>query len=207
MYAIVEDNKIKQIITNPKSIVVGDVRYPAKIFQLWSKSELNNIGIYEVITDSTNKKDETYYINTKEEYNFADNQVTRSWGTATSKRLEDEDAVDEDGENILDDDGNQVINYGLKTDKKRIVKQQASGLLAPTDWYVVKANEVDGYTVPENITTFRANVRAKSNEMETQIDACTNVDELKTLYEYVNTGTEENPVIERPLAEFPKEVI
>ena len=204
MYAIVEDNKIKQIITNPKSIVVGDVRYPAKIFQLWSKSELNNIGIYEVITDSINKKDETYYINTNEEYNFSDNQVTRSWGTATPKRLEDEDAVDKDGENILDDDGNQVINYGLKTDKKKIVKQQASGLLAPTDWYVVKANEVEGYTVPENITTFRADVRAKSNEMESQIDACTNVDELKTLYEYTR---QEDGTITRPLAEFPKEVV
>ena len=203
MYALVEDNKIKQIITNPKSLVIEDVRYPAKIFQLWSKSELNNIGIYEVITDSTNKKDEAYYINTNEEYNFADNQVTRSWGTATPKRLEDEDAVDEDGENILDEDGNQVINYGLKTEKKRIVKQQASGLLAPTDWYVVKASEVADYSVPSNITTFRADVRAKSNEMETQIDACTNVDELKALYEYT---TQEDGTITRPLAEFPEEV-
>ena len=203
MYALVENNEIKQIITNPKSIVVGDVRYPAKIFQLWSKSELNNIGIYEVITDSTNKKDEAYYINTNEEYNFADNQVTRSWGTATPKRLEDEDAVDEDGENILDEDGNQVINYGLKTEKKRIVKQQASGLLAPTDWYVVKASEVADYSVPSNITTFRADVRSKSNEMETQIDACTTVDELIALYEYTrqNDGT-----ITRPLAEFPEEI-
>ena len=204
MYALVEDNKIKQIITNPKSLVIEDVRYPAKIFQLWSKSELNNIGIYEVITDSSNFKDQAYYNNTNEEYNFADNQVTRSWGTATPKRLEDEDAVDEDGENILDEDGNQVINYGLKTEKKRIVKQQASGLLAPTDWYVVKANEVEGYTVPENITTFRADVRAKSNEMESQIDACTNVDELKTLYEYTR---QEDGTITRPLAEFPKEVV
>ena len=203
MYALVENNEIKQIITNPKSLVIEDVRYPAKIFQLWSKSELNNIGIYEVITDSTNKKDEAYYINTNEEYNFADNQVTRSWGTATPKRLEDEDAVDEDGENILDEDGNQVINYGLKTEKKRIVKQQASGLLAPTDWYVVKASEVADYSVPSNITTFRADVRSKSNEMETQIDACTTVDELIALYEYTrqNDGT-----ITRPLAEFPEEI-
>jgi len=207
MYALVENNEITKIINNPKAMIINDVQYPAKIFELWSKDELNAIGIYEIVTDSTNKKDEAYYINTNEEYNFADNQVTRSWGTATPKRLEDEDAVDEDGENILDDDGNQVINYGLKTEKKRIIKQQASGLLAPTDWYVVKANEVEGYTVPENITTFRSDVRAKSNEMETQIDACNNVDELKTLYEYVNTGTEKNPVIERPLAEFPKEVV
>ena len=207
MYALVEDGSITKIITNPKSMIIGDVRYPAKIFQLWSASELNNIGIYEVITDSSNFKDQAYYNNTNEEYNFADNQVTRSWGTATPKRLEDEDAVDENGDPVLDDDGVQLIYYGLKTEKKRIIKQQASGLLAPTDWYVIKATEVEDYNVPENITSFRADVRAKSNQMETQIDACTNVDELKTLYEYVNTGTEENPVIERPLAEFPKEVI
>ena len=204
MYALVEDNEIKQIITNPKPLLIGDVRYPAKIFELWSQDELNAIGIYEVVTDSSNKKDEEYYINTNEEYNYSDNQVTRLWRTATPKRLEDEDAVDEDGKNILDNDGNQVINYGLKTVKKRIVKQQASGLLAPTDWYVVKATEVEDYNVPENITTYRADVRAKSNEMESQIDACTDVDELKALYEYT---TQEDGTQTRPLAEFPKEVV
>ncbi len=199
MYALVEDNEVKQIITNPKAVVIEDVRYPAKIFSVWSQSELNAIGIYEVITDSSNKKDEAYYINTNEEYNFADNQVTRSWGTATPKRLEDEDAVDEDGENVLDDDGNQVINYGLKTEKKRIIKQQASGLLAPTDWYVVKSTEVADYDVPANILSFRADVRAKSNEMETQIDACTTVQELETLYTYTTT----DGVQSRPLGELP----
>ena len=196
MYALVENNEVKKIITNPKSLVIGDVRYPAKIFQLWSKAELNNIGIYEVVTDSTNFKDQAYYNNTNEEYNFADNQVTRSWGTATPKRLEDESGVD--------DEGNEFTNYGLKTQKKEIVKAQASGLLAPTDWYVVKASEVADYNVPENITTFRSDVRAKSNEMETQIDACTNVDELKALYEYTR---QEDGTQTRPLAEFPKEVV
>ena len=204
MYALVEDGSITKIINNPKSMIIADVQYPAKIFQLWSQEELNQIGIYEVITDSSNHKDEAYYINTNEEYNFADGQVTRSWGTATPKRLEDEDAVDEDGENILDDDGNQVINYGLKTDKKRIVKAQASGLLAPTDWYVVKASEVADYNVPENITNYRSKVRAKSNEMETQIDSCTTVEQLETLYTYTE---QEDGVVTRPLAEFPKEVV
>ena len=179
--------------------MISDVRYPAKIFQLWSTSELNSIGIYEIITDSTNKKDEAYYINTNEEYNFVDNQVTRSWGTETPKRHEDEDAVDENGENILDENGNQVINYGLKTEKKRIVKQQASGLLEKTDWHNHKALDDDTYTIPDNIKTYRANVRAKSNEMETQIDACNNVNELEMLY-----TRDENGI--RPLAEFPKEI-
>jgi len=203
MYALVEDNEITKIITNPKPMIIDDVQYPAKIFQLWSEAELNAIGIYEVVTDLSNKKDEQYYINTNEQYTYANDEVTRSWGTATPKRLDDEDAVDEDGENVLDDDGNQVINYGLKTEKKRIVKSQASGLLAPTDWYVVKANEVESYTVPENITNFRSDVRAKSNEMETQIDACTTVDELKALYEYT---IQEDGTTTRPLAEFPKEI-
>ena len=203
MYALVKDDNIEKIINNPKAMIIDDVQYPAKIFQLWSSSELNAIGIYEVITDTSNFKDEYYYINTNEQFNYSDNQVTRSWGEATPKRLEDEDAVDENGDPVLDEDGNQLINYGLKTEKKRIVKQQASGLLAPTDWYVVKATEVAEYNVPENITSFRTEVRAKSNEMETQIDACTNVDELKALYEYT---TQEDGSQTRPLAEFPEEI-
>ena len=203
MYAIVEDNNITQYINFPKSVVIGDVRYPAKIFQLWSQSELNAIGIYEVITDSTNRKDEAYYINTNSSYTFADGQVTESWGTATPKRLEDENAVDENGDPVLDDDGVQLINYGLKTDKKRIIKQQASGLLEKTDWHNHKAFDDETYTIPNDIKTYRANVRAKSNEMETQIDACTNVDELKGLYEYTR---QEDGTQTRPLAEFPEEI-
>ena len=206
MYAIVENNEITKLISYPKSIVIGEVRYPAKIFTMWSQAEKQAIGLYEVITDSTNYKDPAYYNNTNEQYTFANSQVTKSWGTATPKRLEDENAVDENGNPVLQD-GVQVINYGLKNEKKKIVKQQASGLLAPTDWYVVKATEVADYDVPVNILSFRADVRTKSNEMETAIDNCTTVDELKALYEYTNTGTEANPVFTRPLPEFPKEVI
>ena len=203
MYAVVEDNQITQFINYPKSIVIADVRYPAKIFTMWSKAEKESIGIYEIETDSSNYKDPAYYNNTNEEYTFANNKVVKSWGTATPKRLEDENAVDEDGNNLLDDDGNQVINYGLKTEKKRIVKQQASGLLAPTDWYVVKATEVADYDIPANILSFRADVRTKSNEMETMINNCTTVDELKALYEYTE---QEDGTITRPLPEFPKEI-
>ena len=58
MYALVEDNEIKKIITNPKPMIIDDVQYPAKIFQLWSETELNAIGIYKILTDSSNKKDD-----------------------------------------------------------------------------------------------------------------------------------------------------
>ena len=199
MYAIVENNQITQYVNFPKSIVIGDVRYPAKIFELWSKVEKESIGIYEIIVDQTNYKDPEYYINTNSSYTFADGQVTESWGTATPKELEDRNATDEDGVEL----DPVVVIEGLKTQKKKIVKQQASGLLAPTDWYVVKATEVADYSVPANVTTFRSDVRAKSNEMETQIDACTNVDELKALYEYT---TQDDGTQTRPLAEFPEEI-
>ena len=99
-----------------------------------------------------------------------------------------------------------VTTPGLKTKHKEVIKRQASGYLIPTDWYVIKATDVESYSVPSAITTYRANTRTKSNEMEVLIDACSTVDELATLYEYVNTGTEENPVMERPLGEFPEAV-
>jgi hypothetical protein len=209
MYAIVEDNNITQYVNNPKSVVIGDVRYPAKIFEIWSQSEKEAIGIYEIVSDKTNYKDPEYYMNTAPSYSFADGQVTESWGTATAKQLDDSfwtqseiDALESAG----DLEAGDLKSEGLKTKKKKNIKNEASALLTPTDWYVVKATEVADYNVPSNVSTFRADVRTKSNEMETQIDACTTVDELKTLYEYVNTGTEENPVIERPLAEFPEEI-
>ena len=204
MYALVVDNSVTRVFPGPKGFEHNGNQYAPDIFYKWSKAEKEAIGLYEVETDSSNKKDDKWYINTNELYTFENNKVIRSWGIATAKRLEDENAVDENGDPVLDDDGKQIINYGLKTEKKKIIKDQASGLLTPTDWYVVKANEVEGYTVPENITTFRSDVRAKSNEMETQIDACTTVDELKALYEYT---TQENGTITRPLAEFPKEVV
>jgi hypothetical protein len=203
MYAIVEDNNITQYINFPKSVVIGDVRYPAKIFELWTTAEKEAIGIYEIVVDKTNYKDPEYYINTDSSYSFANGQVTESWGTATPKRLNDENAVDENGDPVLDDDGVQLINYGLKTEKKRIIKQQASGLLEKTDWHNHKALDDDTYTIPDDVKTYRANVRSKSNEMETQINACTNVDELKALYEYTE---QEDGTITRPLAEFPKEI-
>lgn len=203
MYALVQNNKITQFINYPKSIVIGDVRYPAKIFTLWSKAEKEAVGLYEIVEDNSNYKDPAYYINTNEQFNFANKKVTKSWGKATPKRLEDENAVDENGDPVMQD-GKQVINYGLKTEKKNIVKQQASGLLSSTDWYVVKASDVEGYTVPANIKSFRAEVRTKSNEMESMIDACTTVDQLKALYEYTE---QQDGTLTRPLPTFPKEVI
>ena len=54
MYAIVENNNITQYINFPKSVVIGDVRYPSKIFELWTTAEKEAIGIYEIIVEKKN---------------------------------------------------------------------------------------------------------------------------------------------------------
>ena len=184
MYAIVENNEITKLISYPKSIVIGDVRYPAKIFQVWSQSEKEAIGIYEVVFDNSNFKDEKWYINTNQSYAFADGTVTASYGTATPKAHADTlwtQQDSDDGDLPDDKEVGDVKVEGLKTQLIRTIKQQASGLLAPTDWYVVKASEVSDYSVPTNIATYRASVRTKSNEMETAITNASDTPSLETL--------------------------
>ena len=202
MWGLVQDGSITEIINKPKGMVIGDTRHSRKIFYLWSEAERNAVGLYEVIFDNSNKKDEGYYNNTNQTFAFADGVITASYGSPTAKALADtlftaQDEIDGKGTE------GEVAVRGLKTKHKEIIKRQASGLLAPTDWYVIKATDVAEYNVPSAVSTFRANVRTRSNEMETAIDNANDVDALATLYAYVNTGTEENPVYERPLGEFP----
>jgi len=195
MYAIVENNEITKLINNPKSIVIGDVRYPAKIFSVWSASELNAIGIYEVVTDSSNKKDEKWYINTNESYAFADNQVTRSWGTATPKAHADRNATDENGVEL----NPVVVIEGLKTQLIRTLKQQVSNELARTDWYITRNTE-KSTAIPSAISTHRDAVRTKQAEMETAISNASDTPALETLYTYTE---QDDGSVTRPLGELP----
>ena len=202
MYALVEDNSISKLITNPKVMVIGDVRYPAKIFQLWSQSELNAIGIYEVITDSSNLKDENWYINTNESYAFADNQVTRSWGTATAKAHADSlwtQADSDDGDLPDDKEVGDVKVEGLKTQLIRTLKQQVSGELSKTDWYITRNTE-KSTAIPSAISTHRDAVRTKQAEMETAITNASNTPALETLYTYTE---QDDGSVTRPLGELP----
>jgi len=203
MYALVEDNNITKLINNPKSIVIGDVNYPAKIFSIWSMSELNAIGIYEVIIDSSNKKDDKWYINTNESYAFADNQVTRSWGTAIPKTHADTLYTEQDKTDDLIPEGKDVGDVavkGLKTILIEQLKQQVAGELSKTDWYIIRNTE-KSTAIPSAISTHRDAVRTKQAEMETAITNAGDTPALETLYTY--TKQEDGSVI-RPLGELPR---
>ena len=196
MWALVESNNVTQVYTRPKGLTIGDVNYPSNIFMLWSSSELEAIGIYEVVIDNTNYKDPEYYINTNQTFDFADGTVTASYGTATARPLDNVLFTAQDETDGLGTEG-EVKQPGVRPPKLAIVDQQAYGLLLPNDWMVVKANETGG-SVASNWTTYRAGVRAAANSMKTKINAVSTVDELAALYVY-NDATP--PV--RPLGEFP----
>ena len=205
MYALVEDNTITRTYNNPRGMTIGGVQYPQNIHSLWSESDLNAIGIYTVVYDDTNKRDGDWYTNTDQTLAFAGGVVTASYGTATAKKIADTLWTEQDNTDGFIPEGESVgdvATKGLKTIKKEIFDRQAAGLLAKYDWYVIRNTEAST-AIPSAITDYRTAVRAKCNSMQAQVDGAADVDALAALYAYVNTGTEENPVMEKPLGEFP----
>ena len=195
MYAKVENNQIVRANSNLGSFGLSPETTVA---------QREAQGVYEVIYDNTNLKNPRYYWNGAESMVFENNAVTASYAPATAKDLDDKNSVDNDGNNILDEDCNQVIIAGLKTIFKNEIKAQAKGLLSPSDWYIIRKAEDAGSTIPSNIATYRAAIRTRSNEMETAIDGAADAAAMEALYTYTNTGTEESPVMTRPLGEWPK---
>ena len=198
MFALIENQQITKHISGNKGITIGDVQYPRSIFSLWSEAERNAIGIYVITVDTTNKKDEKWYINTNVSYGVESNKAVGSYGTATAKAHADSlyTAQDEiDGKGIE----GEVATRGLKYNLIQTVKAQAAGILQDTDWYVVRKADA-GTAVPSSITTHRAAVRTKAAEMETAITNAADTPALETLYTY--TEQEDGPVT-RPLGELP----
>ena len=198
MWGLVESGSITKLINKPKGLVIGDVRHSRKIFELWSKSELEAIGIYEVEYDNTNQKNETWYINTDQSFAFAGGKITASYGSATAKAHADTLFTAQDESNGLGTEG-EVKAEGLKTVLIRDVKQQAAGELQNTDWYITRKADA-GTAVPSAITNHRAAVRTKCAEMETAITNAADTPALETLYTYTE---QEDGSVTRPLGELP----
>jgi len=130
MWALVENNQVTQVYNRPKAITIGDVNYPQNVMSSWSSDELEAIGIYEVVVDDSNFKNPSYYINTNQSFNFANDTVTASYGAATERALDD-----------TTDPNTGIVTHGLKYSHKEVIKIQAYGLLEPNDWYVVRNHE------------------------------------------------------------------
>ena len=206
MFALVESGNITQMPKGNRGITIGGNQYPAAIYTLWSEAERNTIGIYTVEIDNTNKKDEAWYINTNQSYAFGSGKVTATYGTATARAIADTLWTQQDSDDGLmpsDKSVGDVKVEGLKTVKNQIIDNQCAGILAPSDWRVIREQET-GSAMDSDWKTWRAAVRTKCNAMQTLITNAANVDALAALFAYVNTADEGDPIVmARPLGEFP----
>ena len=202
MYALVESESITKIFSYPKGFTLGDIQYSKDIFTKWSVEEKEAIGIYEIVFDDTNKKDEAWYINTNQSFTFANDVVTASYGTAVAKAHADSLWTQQDSDDDLMSDDKSVGDVkveGLKTKLIKTLKQQVAGILNNTDWYITRKSE-KSTAIPSSITTHRDLVRSRQATMETQITNANDTLALKTLYTYT---TNSDDVQSRPLGELP----
>jgi len=199
MYALVEDGSITKHLSGNRGITIGDIQYPKGVFNLWTKSQREAIGIYEIVWDNSKKKDDAWYVNTNQTFAFANGKVTASYGDATAKKHADTlyTAQDEiDGKGIE----GEVSARGLKYNLIQTVKQQANTLLSETDWYVTRKYE-KSTAIPSNVTTWRNGIRSKQAEMETAITNASDTPALETLHTYTE---QEDGSVTRPLGELPR---
>ena len=126
-------------------------------------------------------------------------------GTLIPKSLDDINEVDEDGNAINDADGNQIVTPGLKSNAIELVKRQAGDKLAVTDWMVVKASEVSGYSLPTDVATARAAIRTASNTIEASINGAADLAAFIALYD-TPVDSDGNPTGNAPINDWPEEV-
>ena len=147
----------------------NDINYPANWLRLSTPAEKTALGITEVADDV--KPDSRFY-----------------WANGTAKTLTDTNEVDENGDPVLDENGDQVVALGVKSVLKAVEKASAGSLLAKYDWYVVRKAE-KGTAIPSTVTTYRDAVRTACNTREAEIDACADTAALVTLYGTKEDGT------------------
>ena len=183
MWARIENNNIVEYYDRKQSLLLNDVRYSSQIFTIWTDAQRKELGILPVVISGSHL-DTNYYI----EHNHSDaiagdgNSVIRTIGVkAADRALEDVDAVDEDGNALLDDYGVQMVTRGLKYNAIQTVKQQQSGYLSRTDWYIIRKADA-GTAIPTAIQTFRNAIRADATRIENAITAATTMDEFIALH-------------------------
>ena len=123
------------------------------------------------------------------------------WDANTPKALDDVNEVDENGDPLLDHNGEQVVTLGLKSQWKATIKEQAGGLLQPTDWMVIKASEVADYSVDQATLDYRASVRTASNTIEAAIDAAADHTAFVALFD--TPMVDGAPTGNAPIADWP----
>jgi len=183
MWALIKDNKIEQIYQRPKSLVIGEVRYPSNMFTKYTDAEKAAIGIYPV-EDSGTKGDDRFEYTSGPTYTWSasDKKVTTSY-TITAKSLVDVNDVDKDGNAIKDYKGNQTVTLGLKTLAKNLTKQRANNYISRFNWLVERLAYDSSKTIPSAVGTYVGDIKTDCAAIEAAIDSASDMAAFKALYE------------------------
>ena len=194
MWAKLNDagDTIEEILSSPKSLTINGVKHPRQIFQ-WTTAELKAVGIVPVTTSGTSL-DSKYYIEKNEAFAIAGdkNSVVRTIGVKVAdKKLDDEDAKDEDGKQLYEDDGTtKRINYGLKTVAKEKATTQANGLLKDFDWLIQRKVTAD-IDIPSSVILYFQKIRQDCEDIKSAVESATSMSEFIELHTdtYKKDGT------------------
>tara|TARA_A100000172_G_scaffold57875_1_gene37641 strand:+ start:537 stop:1181 length:645 start_codon:yes stop_codon:yes gene_type:complete len=184
MWAIVKASQVIQVVSSPQKIVVNNLGYPSTIFTHWTKTALKEIGVYQVIEGT--QPDTRFETGGAVSYTVDDDKGTVT-ETITLKNKSIADTLwteqdKKDGAIPDDEDVGDVATKGLKTIYTEQIQQQASALLQPTDWLIVRKSEDSSKSIPSAVTTFRASVRTKSDSIISSIAGCSSLAKLKELF-------------------------
>ena len=140
-------------------------------WHIWSPSDKAAAGLTEVTQETP--PDSRLYT-----WGYQADGVTIS---KTAISMTDVGLVDSDGNAVNDDDGNQIMQPGVRSQLKSEVKSQQASLLAQTDWAVVRKSEKTT-AIPSNISTWRDAIRTKATAMESAIDGAADTAAVAALF-------------------------
>ena len=181
MWARIENNNIVEYYSNKKSLVLNNVRYSSQIFTIWTDEERAGLGIYSV--ENPAYPNTKFHSTSEITYTFNEEQK-KVIGThiVSDRNLDDTNAVNENGDPILDNHDNQQVTLGLKSKEINAVKLESANLIKSYDWLVQRKVTADT-DIPEIVLTYIANVREKCEEICTALTNANDITEFKQLFE------------------------
>jgi len=181
MWALVDDsNKITNVYGEfPSRITINNRNYDKAELNAMSDSEKLAIKIYPVT--AATKLDDKYYISNDPTYAVDGNKVVETITKSADRKLADEDAKDEEGNQLLHDDGSKVINYGLKTVAKNKATTDADGFLKGFGWLIQRKVTADT-AIPSDVLTYMAAIRKDCDDIKSAIDGASDMDAFIALH-------------------------
>ena len=191
MWALVDDsNKITNVYGEfPPKITINNRNYDKAELKAMSDSDKLSIKIYPVTAAA--QLDNNYYISNDPTYAVSGDKVVETITKSADKKLADEDAKDEEGNQLFELDGTtKIINYGLKTQAKNKATTQANGLLQGFDWLIQRKVTAE-IAIPSAVVTYMAAIRTDHGNICTAIDGASDMAAFIALHNdtYKGDGT------------------